>query len=72
VLTARFWIARVLTARFWIALVLIARLLVTVAGSELATLAFLVVLRVLMRLFFSIDMAGKLLEFLFVPQTVEP
>jgi len=57
-LIPRFATDFVLIARVWTALVLMARLLVTVAGSELATLAFLVVLRVLIRLFFSIDMAG--------------
>lgn len=50
-----------------------ARLEVTLAGleiSELTALAFLVVLRVLIRLFFSIDMAGELLEIFYVPQTL--
>jgi len=54
---ARFWIDLVLTAaRFWIDLALTTR---EASGAvELATLALLVVLRVLIKLFFSMDMAG--------------
>lgn len=63
-LTARFETARLLTARLETARLETDRFEITweASGAELAALAFLVVLRVLIRLFFSIDMAGKLLR----------
>lgn len=54
-------------------LVLMASDLEKPSEAVLATFAFLVVLRVLIKLFFSIDMAGYLLKnFLFRPADAEP
>ena len=64
-----------LTLRFTLRFTL--RLLITWVDSGatgavvVAALAFLVVLRVLIRLFFSMDMVGSSLKVLFVPADVE-
>lgn len=73
-LTARFETARLLTARLETARLETERFEITweASGAELAALAFLVVLRVLIRLFFSIDMAGSSLEFFLCPADVVP